>query len=781
MLPAPLSFHDTPNAATLTAARTALADALDNASKLTDRIVSAEERLAQIVKEARNAIEDMQREKDGLEETIVQTRAYLSPIRRMPGELLRELFLWCFEDHPCCAWVLSAVCSTWRRQALAIPRIWSKIRLFTNQRSSPDTIRLWLERSGANVPLDIEIYLRVVTPGALSPDAVAGSPYTSRRRFSPHHPLHHFAHPPAPTPLPPLFGTGPLSLSLGLGAGGASHAVLVPHFTPSVTPFIVPQPHHGGWESPPPLTVYHQLGHGHAQGLGGQEGGGTAAHWGHIAVYYLVQQMHRWERFVFRFDKAFGSIGALKSIIGPAPLLREFEVSCASAVAYPQDWNWLPTSPSLSLPSSVPSQRDIPLPKLNSLTLQYAPFTPTSPIFLQPQTHLSSLTLRALPGASVPLDRILGVVTANASTLKVLRLHFSQVANAVLPVPALPSLPPPQVGLIPVPPAGAAGANPNADGALELPALEELYIGGHHLLSQLLDAIATPQLESLDLDFDAPREPLEECIAALCARSGGAPLKMLSIAYGPPNPSPANSAGSTPSSPAHASPGHGGGSVYSSYLGYVHGYGYGGPGNVMSWAFLGECGDQLEVLKVGGAVLESLVSVLCSPEDGGGVSLPPGANLNAGVSTGNGGLNGWMCPKLRELRLRGCHGTSHGHHAHDAVAKLVRMVDARNPESPYPIPAASSSSSGSFPSAALFPSSTPSSSSFASSSSQTGPGGVKRLAHLELDDCVPLGPDVRAWLESRLGKGGVLCVEPAPPPGSVDRYGYGGFAGPVWM
>lgn len=39
-------------------------------------------------------------------------------------------------------------------------------------------------------------------------------------------------------------------------------------------------------------------------------------HWGHIAFYYLTEQMHRWERFVFRFDKQFHSISALKSIVG---------------------------------------------------------------------------------------------------------------------------------------------------------------------------------------------------------------------------------------------------------------------------------------------------------------------------------------------------------------------------------------------------------------------------------------------------------------------------------
>ena len=39
-------------------------------------------------------------------------------------------------------------------------------------------------------------------------------------------------------------------------------------------------------------------------------------HWGHVAFFYLVEQMHRWERFVFRFDKQFTSMSALKSITG---------------------------------------------------------------------------------------------------------------------------------------------------------------------------------------------------------------------------------------------------------------------------------------------------------------------------------------------------------------------------------------------------------------------------------------------------------------------------------
>ncbi|KAJ6476913.1 hypothetical protein C8R45DRAFT_1008237 [Mycena sanguinolenta] len=721
MLP-PLSLQEPPTAARLTAARATLEDSLKNASSLAEKISAAEVALAQIVAERELAIEDMVREKATLDETIVQTRAYLSPIRRLPGELLRELFLWCFEDHPCCAWVLSTVCTTWRQQALLIPRIWSKIRLFTNQSSSPDTIRLWLERAGPIVPLDIEIYLRVVH-GTEAPPL---PPHPRRRRA---HDM--FAHPFAPAPPPPLFGTGPL---------GAPTPFMVPHFTPSVTPFIVPQsPIHHGWESPPLMVALH-----------GQQPDLSVPpnlHWGHIAVYYLVQQMHRWERFVFRFDKGFGSLAALKSITGPAPLLKEFEVSSASAVFYAHEWTWLPSSPSSPLGPA-------PLPQLTSLTLQNAPFTTLSPIFLQPQTHLTNLTLRALPTATIPLDRLLRVLTANAATLSSLNLHVVSVAPALLPLPT----------------------------STTLPALVDLAIGGHHLLTGFLDTFVLPSLRDLDLDFDSPRDPVEETIAGLWARSGNPPLRSLAISYGPSPPpsassssSSSNSSLSSPSSsfsstPAFPPPLPMGGGPW-----YPHHY-YVSAGPVVSWAFLAECGAALEVLKVGGAAVEGLLAVL-GAEDGG-MGVPPPlvtthpslqlnpftntpANPNANPNNNNNGNNnggGWTAPALRELHLRsGCpqphlhspfahhghhmhplhgHGHVHGHSHHsflyggghggqEGVGRLVRVVDVRNPEGGVP---------GTW---------------------QGGAGSPARITQLSLEDCVPLDRDVVRWLEGRIGKGGV--------------------------
>ncbi|CAK5272453.1 unnamed protein product [Mycena citricolor] len=649
-------FQEPPTTRSLSDARISLDTQLKQEAAFSDKIRTLEETLAQLVAETRANIEELVREQLSVQSSIKQTRAYLAPIRRLPGELLRELFLWCFEGHPCCAWVLSAVCRTWRMQALSIPRIWSKIRLFTNQNSSPDTIRLWLERSGSSVPLDIEIYLRVVQ----SPETPVPS-YSRRRRNE--YITHTFVPPPPP---PPLFGTGPLP--------PPGH-MLVPHFTPSVTPFIVPQAtvhlHSPGWESPsPPLLA----------GQSDSAGAPVNVHWGHIAVFYLVQQMFRWERFVFRFDKAFGSLAALKSISGSAPLLKEFELSCASAAvsqayyaaAPGAEWGWLPSA----LPTATIAN---PLPKLEALTLQHAPFKPTSSIFLQPSTHLHTINIRALPTSHIPLDRIVGIITPNRDTLKSLRLHFTSVSHPVLPLQANTTI----------------------------PHLEDLYIGGHHLLSQLADTLSVPELKSLDFDFDSPREPIEETIVSLYTRSQNPPIRTMVISYPP------------------SSTGPGPQGFYHSYV---------AAGSVASWGFLSECAATLEVLKVGGASLESLLGSLGAPDDNSGLTLPPGAVL----INGN-GQQSWLCPQLRELYLRSCQSHGHGH-GHDGVGKLVKMVDARNPDG-----------------------------------GGVSNSGVQRLTRLEMDDCGPVGSDVVQWLEGRVPS--VVCVEPTGAERTsvhTHLYGYGG-------
>jgi F-box-like len=122
-----MRLPEPPTETTLAEARRALDSHRQSLRRITDKIDASEADLAQIVADSQCAINRLQRERAALEDTIFQTMAYLSPIRRLPLELLRQIFLFNFEDYPCCAWVLSAVCSLWRKTALSMPRIWSKV------------------------------------------------------------------------------------------------------------------------------------------------------------------------------------------------------------------------------------------------------------------------------------------------------------------------------------------------------------------------------------------------------------------------------------------------------------------------------------------------------------------------------------------------------------------------------------------------------------------------------------------------------------------------------
>lgn len=142
----PLQFPDPPTAETLADARRSLVTTRESVSQLTSKIDAAEASLAQLVKESKCAISEMETRRALLKNMEQKTLAYLSPIRRLPTELLRDVFLWNFEDYSCCAWVLAAVCSSWRRLSLSMPRIWSKVshQSFRYCCGGPSCSVLWL-------------------------------------------------------------------------------------------------------------------------------------------------------------------------------------------------------------------------------------------------------------------------------------------------------------------------------------------------------------------------------------------------------------------------------------------------------------------------------------------------------------------------------------------------------------------------------------------------------------------------------------------------------------
>lgn len=122
------SFTDPPTGAQKLSAKHRLIEQQASAASIQAEIKHAEDSLRQIVEDSQRAIAALQVEHQRVQREIELTLAYISPVRSLPDEILREIFLYEFEIHPCSAWVLAAVCSLWRKLVLRMPRLWSKVR-----------------------------------------------------------------------------------------------------------------------------------------------------------------------------------------------------------------------------------------------------------------------------------------------------------------------------------------------------------------------------------------------------------------------------------------------------------------------------------------------------------------------------------------------------------------------------------------------------------------------------------------------------------------------------
>jgi hypothetical protein len=89
-----------------------------------------------------------------LREENSKAACFLAPIRRLPVEMLAEIFVLAISCHSHAPLNLMRVCRSWRAVVLTIPRIWSNLRLCTWTKH--DKVAFILERTGVS-PLDVEI------------------------------------------------------------------------------------------------------------------------------------------------------------------------------------------------------------------------------------------------------------------------------------------------------------------------------------------------------------------------------------------------------------------------------------------------------------------------------------------------------------------------------------------------------------------------------------------------------------------------------------------------
>ncbi|KAJ7475208.1 hypothetical protein B0H11DRAFT_2235834 [Mycena galericulata] len=96
-------------------------------------------------------------------ECASQMQSILSPLRRLPPELLAEIFVFCgahkvyyYPSQRKPPLLLLRVCRTWRAVALSTPELWARLEWCLRTPKDVDIIDTWISRSGAR-PLHLDI------------------------------------------------------------------------------------------------------------------------------------------------------------------------------------------------------------------------------------------------------------------------------------------------------------------------------------------------------------------------------------------------------------------------------------------------------------------------------------------------------------------------------------------------------------------------------------------------------------------------------------------------
>lgn len=126
-------------------------------------------------------IDELLKERNALKESIEAHRALMSPFRRLPCDVIREVFLWCLPTDRNCAMscdeapvLLCRVCSSWRRITMTTPVMWTSLHIPVPDLSDVETLSAktkqrtgavheWLRRSGS-LPLSLSFFGAQIEP-----------------------------------------------------------------------------------------------------------------------------------------------------------------------------------------------------------------------------------------------------------------------------------------------------------------------------------------------------------------------------------------------------------------------------------------------------------------------------------------------------------------------------------------------------------------------------------------------------------------------------------------
>ncbi|KAJ6524699.1 hypothetical protein DFH09DRAFT_1189276 [Mycena vulgaris] len=114
-----------------------------------------------------NLIDELTQKRDALNDSIAAHLAMVSPARRLPEDIVRDVFVACLPAHrnpfilsnesPL---LLCQICSHWRRLALSTPRLWAAVHVVIPKETKAQVLagllKDWLNRSGV-LPLSISV------------------------------------------------------------------------------------------------------------------------------------------------------------------------------------------------------------------------------------------------------------------------------------------------------------------------------------------------------------------------------------------------------------------------------------------------------------------------------------------------------------------------------------------------------------------------------------------------------------------------------------------------
>ncbi|KAF7316169.1 F-box domain-containing protein [Mycena indigotica] len=163
-------------------------DEIDVIKSYIDRVSPALRNAESEIAEMQKAMDALVAQRDTIRGDIDAHKSLITPIRRLPLDLLERIFIECLPEERNCVMsatepplLLGRVCSSWRSLAYETPRLWSRLHVyipnnnvsfsrFTHVPDSPSprlkkiqeqrmaVVNWWLSNSG-NCPLSISLYL----------------------------------------------------------------------------------------------------------------------------------------------------------------------------------------------------------------------------------------------------------------------------------------------------------------------------------------------------------------------------------------------------------------------------------------------------------------------------------------------------------------------------------------------------------------------------------------------------------------------------------------------